>query len=444
MVLLDLAQEAGLNPKWVAGTHGGEYHSACPACGGTDRFRINPYKQQKNCTGYYCCRQCEIYGDTIQFARDFLGLSYEDAVIRAGSTQQEKGINLAHFAPKPQSFRPTKSKAPVNDVWLQGATTFVERSHAQLLLQPEQLAKLQNRGIPRDAAVKYNLGWNSEEQYLLNAWGLDKRIWLPKGLVIPLARGGQITGVKIRRHDFKEGDEIGKYIAIPGGFDGFSFYGEIKNRDIIAIVESELDAIALQHAVGNLCFTIAIGGNNKNPDFLTDHLAKSAKQLLVIYDNDDGGMTMLAKWQSLYPHACPYSVPFGKDIGEAAEQGLQIREWFLATLASFKDAQIASQIPTVIEPQLSETTAPTTITVQTKTWSPEAQELVVWFSKYVEYIKTHSPQTHHNYADIEQGIAKGPEGDHVEPFIYKLRMMKQTIEQAPMYNGSPFHAFMVK
>ena len=51
MTLLELTRQAGLNPKWVASTAGDEYHSACPSCGGTDRFYIQPNKQMAKCLG---------------------------------------------------------------------------------------------------------------------------------------------------------------------------------------------------------------------------------------------------------------------------------------------------------------------------------------------------------------------------------------------------------
>ena len=40
MEILKLAFQDGLNPKKVAATNGGEYHSPCPECGGKDRFII--------------------------------------------------------------------------------------------------------------------------------------------------------------------------------------------------------------------------------------------------------------------------------------------------------------------------------------------------------------------------------------------------------------------
>src|SRR4030042_5297384 len=40
--ILDLLNNRGINPRRAAGTHGGEYPSACPACGGNDRFHVWP------------------------------------------------------------------------------------------------------------------------------------------------------------------------------------------------------------------------------------------------------------------------------------------------------------------------------------------------------------------------------------------------------------------
>ena len=38
---------------------------------------------------------------------------------------------------------------------------------------------------------------------------------------------------------------------------------------------------------------------------------------------------MLEKWKKFYPHAFGYPTPIGKDIGEAIEKGLDIRNWIL-------------------------------------------------------------------------------------------------------------------
>lgn len=82
MILLDMARERGLSPKFAARTDGDEYHSACPNCGGTDRFVLHPNKPTNGCIGRYSCpRGCGINGNTINFGRNFLGLSFEEALL---------------------------------------------------------------------------------------------------------------------------------------------------------------------------------------------------------------------------------------------------------------------------------------------------------------------------------------------------------------------------
>jgi len=458
MTLLEMAQQIGLTPKLVAHTAGGEYHSWCPRCGGdgprTNRFRIQPNKQMKNCKGYYECRKCGIKGDSIQFARDFLGCTYEEALKTVNATIIPK-LKIGLPMHKPIHNNKFAALNPPPQAWSSSAIGLVERAHAYLLQRPDLLAYLAARGLPVVAVRKYKLGFLETDQFLSRRdWGLDEQLkedgtprllWIPRGFAIPtIEPSGTVIRMKIRRSDWKADDSLPKYVAVSGSMNGLTIIGNQKSL-VVIVVESELDAYAIHNAVGDFACVIAIGGCVKGIDNVTNAIIKRAQLFLICNDNDDAGSVMLHKWKNMYPAAVAYPTPMGKDIGEAVQQGLQLREWLLAAIATSQNTQTGLAIATVIDIQaLAPSNTLTTIAVQTKTWSPEAQELVVWSGKYLEYIKTHSPQTHHIYVDIEQDIAKGPEGDHVEPFIYKLRMMKQTIEQAPIYNGSPFHAFMVK
>ena len=78
MDLLQLAAQAGLSPIKVSSTHGGEYKSGCPRCGGSKRFFIQPHRVGRRINGMYCCRECGIKGDTISFAIDILNKTYAD------------------------------------------------------------------------------------------------------------------------------------------------------------------------------------------------------------------------------------------------------------------------------------------------------------------------------------------------------------------------------
>jgi len=105
--LLEFCKQVGLEPKRVASTHGGEYKSPCPECFGTDRFTVWPNRQYKSCVGGYFCRHCNKGGDSIQFCRVFLGMTWDQAVTATRATVQLdwKHQRLTH--PKPPQFKAT-------------------------------------------------------------------------------------------------------------------------------------------------------------------------------------------------------------------------------------------------------------------------------------------------------------------------------------------------
>lgn len=332
MVLLKLAQQIGVVPKWVAGTAGGEYHSACPSCGGIDRFYIQPHRPMNKCLGYYCCRQCGINGDTIQFARQFLNYSFQEAAHAINPTILERitpTFNSSHIA------KPALQKPPI--AWIAKATEFVAQAHENLLHNEPVLADLASRGLPLAAVQRYKLGWSEQNEFFQReSWGLVEEIgrdgnsrplWIPSGLVIPTVQPKEgVIRLKVRRYDWKIEDKLPKYIAISGSMNGLNLIGSLQQSTIV-VVESELDAYAIDYATHDFICAIAVGSNIKNPDNLTDRLVKNVKDLLICHDNDEAGQKMLIKWQRLYPHAIGYPTPIGKDIGEAIQKGFDIREW---------------------------------------------------------------------------------------------------------------------
>lgn len=339
MILLELAKQRGLRPKWVATTAGGEYHSECPNCGGKDRFYIQPNKQMARCLGLYRCRKCETYGDSIQFARDFLGYSYEEAFLAAGGTNTYKK-HMPTLLDRNMEPAIPSLKAPLKK-WTLNATRFAEHAHILLLRQPKILAQLEKRGLPLKAVQKYKLGWSPIEQYLSREeWGLNAQlkangkpcsVWIPKGLIIPtLEPSGIVIRLKIRRVAWHEKDHLPKYVAVSGSMNGLTLIGT--QKAVVIVVESELDAYAIHHAVSDFASIIACGGCVKNVDVVANLKAKNATHLMICHDNDEAGQKMLRKWQNLYPNAIKYSTPFGKDIGEAMQQGLILRAWIIAGL----------------------------------------------------------------------------------------------------------------
>jgi len=110
--------------------------------------------------------------------------------------------------------------------------------------------------------------------------------------------------------------------------NGLNIIGNTKHSTMI-VVESELDAYAIEHIMSDIAFTVAVGSNSKTPDNVTNYQAKRVKKLLICHDNDEAGKKMFIKWSKLYPHAQSCPTPIGKDIGEAIQQGFNIKDWLL-------------------------------------------------------------------------------------------------------------------
>ncbi len=338
MTLIELTHQVGIDPKWVSYTGGGEYHSSCPACGGSDRFYIQPNRQMSKCLGYYRCRKCGISGDSIQFAKEFLKYSFQEAaeVVNAIITSESA------FRPSFEKATEIELKEPTA-LWIEQATKFVNRSHDNILNRNQTLDYLEKRGLPLEAVIRYKLGWSDTNEFLSrSSWGLQeemgknskpRKLWLPRGLVIPvIGLDKQVARIKIRRFDWSPGDNLPKYVAVSGSMNGLSIVGNTQ-QPVMIVVESELDAYAIDYKAHWLVWVVAVGSNIKTPDCLTNSFAKRAKHMLICYDNDDAGKMMLDKWRRLYPRAKSYPTPVGKDVGEALQKGFNIREWLLhATL----------------------------------------------------------------------------------------------------------------
>lgn len=340
-ILLDLAKSGGLEPKKVAATHGGEYSSACPNCGGKDRFRIWPSKKGKNCIGGYWCRGCDNAGDTIQFCRDFLGLDWKEAIAKANAS-----VNYSE-----PLFEKSVSRRiePPPLKWQEQARGFVDWASKNIETNPDVLCWLEQRGIPHEAVKEYRIGYckNKNSQYgefrrpfsefglpnKHNPDGSAKSLWIPKGIIMPtIEPSGAVVRLKIRRDGWSSTDKIAKYIALSGSMQGMNLFGDRK-LPVMVVVESELDAYALLHSIGDLAFVVAVGSNTKHPDNVTNFLAESKPCLLICHDNDEGGAKMLEKWRGLYPHARACPVSKGKDIGEAVQHGVGLRGWFKALIS---------------------------------------------------------------------------------------------------------------
>lgn len=155
MNLIDLAEMAQLKPKKTSSHGGGEYHCSCPNCkDGEDRFAIWPNEKSKNCQGRYWCRVCDIKGDAIQFCRDFLGLTFQEACKQLNASIYE----FKHQCRKKIEASLMMPSKPVM-TWQDKAGVFIDWCHHQVFKSQFAMEKLYKRGFTETSIRRFNLGY---------------------------------------------------------------------------------------------------------------------------------------------------------------------------------------------------------------------------------------------------------------------------------------------
>ena len=237
-------------------------------------------------------------------------------------------------------WQPEAANLP-GDLWREKAGKLVEWAHGCLLKSPEHLHWLSARGIGLETVKGSLLGWNPGEKGKdlwrpRESWGLPeeikegsgkpRRLWIPQGLVIPaLDASGAVLRVRIRR---AEGEP--RYYVLPGSSPAPLYLA--RSRPAAVVVESELDALAVYEAAGDLAGAYAIGNDSAKPD--SDSAARLGNLgcILIATDFDGAGAKASRWWIENFPQAERWPVPFGKDPGEAHRAGVNLREWVKAGL----------------------------------------------------------------------------------------------------------------
>ena len=373
-IILDILRRYvdGTKIKKASARSGGEYHSPCPKCGGTDRFCLFPEQpggalaMQHGITGTWACpRHCQEGGDAIDLLTWAGGLTFREACeelrIDLPERTQEERRRYRPLRPLTahgtDTWTPT-SYAPPPEAWLTQATKLATEAHARLLETPSILSYLAKRGLPLEAVQRYGLGYIEGEdntgKYLYRqraAFGLPPKerdgkpvraLRIPRGITIPCWSDDghtQALRVRIRKRnaDLAEGED--KYILIAQPAPPYSAplrlapIGVAPELATWAVAESELDAMLIHHACGGKIGALAILTASGKPDAVAHAALSTAARILLVMDWDakpDGDIPTASNWRwwrDRYPQARLWPVPAGKDPGEAFAKGVDIREW---------------------------------------------------------------------------------------------------------------------
>ena len=327
-MLLDLITQDGLDPKRKGPD---EWCSPCPACGGNDRFVIHPEK------GRYWCRGCGIKGDVVQYLRDHRGMSFHQAAEYAGRTVESSFAGRQLRTPQ----KPDRTKVtPPPEAWVTQSGQLITEAHKALVAKPERLEWLRvNRGLTRETAERFRLGWIERDIYLdRTVWGLPdelradgkpRKLLIPAGLLIP--GPGRL---RIRR---MEPGKFGKYYVAPGSSNAPLTIGadHPAEQTGAVIVESELDALLLAQEIPAPLLIIATGSTSNGPNetMVTD-LTRRPFALIALDADPAGGKAAWQKWMGIIPNTtrAPVPAPWGKDHTDAFLAGHDLRKWFAMAL----------------------------------------------------------------------------------------------------------------
>ncbi len=159
---------------------------------------------------------------------------------------------------KASSSTEEKKKTP-GDKWQHQAGLYIETFQEWIWNErgKDALDFLHSKGISDESIKSAGLGWNPLARYLSREeWGLPteikpdgkpKKLWIPKGIVIPCYAEGRIIRLRVRCAD---PDKYSKYVLIPGS-DMRPMTWNMDKKAVV-IVESELDGLLLNQEAGDL------------------------------------------------------------------------------------------------------------------------------------------------------------------------------------------------
>lgn len=318
-----------------------EYSSACPGCGGTDRFVITPGKGK---SGKAWCRQGDWSGDGIQLLRDFFKYSYYEAcdffgiAVKTKTRKQIRAVSPALDKKKEgqEIFTPRETVIP-STTWQQKTSLFADNCYKRLLHNNNILKYLAGRGIKLKSVKYFGLGYCPED-YFRDRKNFDMpagpKLYFPRGIVIPaFSQNGLVNRLRIRCEELKRPKDP-RYRMVAGSCSSPAIIPcKDKNRPLILIlVESELDAILIYQEAGDLITSVSMGNSTSHPDKATESIFKNAKLILNALDHDQAGAKAALWWGKHFPQTKRWSTPDAGDPGEYYEEGGNIRNWILAGL----------------------------------------------------------------------------------------------------------------
>ena len=288
-------------------------------------------------------------GDVFSFYMAWKEVEFKTAVAElaertnlAPNSQPKATARQAEIAPAPTAPEPA---------WRARAEQFITWAESNLAAHAgaqEYLAK--ERGLSPETWRAFRLGYNPTNLYDDPArWGLTgKKIWLPRGIVIPGFWQKEPSYIKIRRP--LPGQALERSLGLWTPADGLpdvKFGGPrggvaclfrlemLGHYPVLVLTEGEWDAMLLWEYCPDLCDVGTLGGASTRLDTLDLSLLTRYLAVLVIHDDDkagEQGRQYVAELHTRFPRVQAIQPP-AHDLTDFWKAGGDLRAWLAGQVA---------------------------------------------------------------------------------------------------------------
>ncbi len=286
--------------------------------------------------GFWHCFGCNRSGNALTWLCEHKGMEKGEALAALGFSNP---LTTTHSsgARKPQSVsKPPVEGTPITEpsaAWQKRGLAFLEYAWKQLWQTPEALAYLHESRRLADLTIQhFCLGYNPSDLWdIPERWGLSKedakRVWLPKGFVIPCFVERSLWYLKIRRTD---GDP--KYIHVTGGVPAMFGTESLRGAPLVLLTEGEFDCMLAWQMLRDVAGVASLGSASKKLDQSKwARYLLPAEEIVVVLDNDaagkQGAQSLAGLSSQIHPVRIPSLRPNGKDVTDYVLAGGDLWAW---------------------------------------------------------------------------------------------------------------------
>ena len=288
---------------------------------------------------FWHCFGCNRNGNALSWLCDYRQMEVREALKALGLSDPGYGshgdgkrtINRASPAKKKPIHHVSPSEP--SEIWQKRGLAFVEYCQKQLWQIPDATLYLRENRLLEEKTIRhFHLGYNPTEVWdSPDHWGFskeeDKRVWLPKGYVIPCFVDQALWYIKIRRMDAEP-----KYVHVRGSAPAMFGSDSLRGAPLILLTEGEFDCMVAWQFCRDIAGVATLGSASKKLDLARwARYLLPAEQIVVALDNDaagtQGAQSLAGLSAQIHPVRIPSLSPNGKDITDYLRDGGNLWQW---------------------------------------------------------------------------------------------------------------------